>query len=118
MPFPKDFLWGGDISAAQCEGAWNEDGRGPTETDYMTLGAARSPRMLTYQNADGSYGRKPIMITGKPPKGAKYAIEPGVNYPNHTAIDFYHHYKEDIGLFAEMGFKALNLTISWARVFP
>lgn len=30
MGFRKDFLWGGDISAAQCEGAWNEDGRGPT----------------------------------------------------------------------------------------
>ena len=39
-------------------------------------------------------------------------------YPSHKAIDFYHHYKEDIALFAEMGFKALRVSISWARIFP
>ena len=56
MGFRKDFLWGGDISAAQCEGAWNEDGRGPTETDYMTCGDASKQREVTFKNADGSYG--------------------------------------------------------------
>ena len=25
MSFPDKFLWGGSISAAQCEGAWDED---------------------------------------------------------------------------------------------
>ena len=24
MSFPKGFLWGGDISANQCEGGWDE----------------------------------------------------------------------------------------------
>ena len=26
--FPKDFLWGGATAANQCEGAYNEGGRG------------------------------------------------------------------------------------------
>lgn len=118
MSFPKNFLWGGDISAAQCEGAWDRDGRGPTETDYMTVGGPGRPREITYQNPDGSFGRVPVMITGKLPEGARYAIEPGVHYPNHEAIDHYHHMEEDIAYFGEMGFKALNLTISWARIYP
>lgn len=118
MGLRKDFLWGGDISAAQCEGAWDEDGRAPTETDYMTIGGAARPREITYRNEDGSYGKMPIMITGNLPKGARYALIEGEHYPNHQAIDFYHHYKEDIGYFAEMGFKALNLSISWARIYP
>ena len=39
-------------------------------------------------------------------------------YPSHQSIDFYHHYEEDIKLFAEMGFKALRFSISWPRIFP
>lgn len=35
-----------------------------------------------------------------------------------VAIDFYHRYKEDIALFAEMGFKAYRFSISWSRVLP
>jgi len=40
------------------------------------------------------------------------------NYPNHEAIDFYHRYKEDIALFAEMGFKVFRMSIAWSRIFP
>lgn len=39
-------------------------------------------------------------------------------FPKRWGIDFYHHYKEDIALFAEMGFKCFRLSISWARIFP
>ena len=42
----------------------------------------------------------------------------GKYYPNHEAIDFYHHYKEDIALFAEMGFKCFRTSIAWTRIFP
>ncbi|MBR0257117.1 MAG: 6-phospho-beta-glucosidase, partial [Synergistaceae bacterium] len=33
-------------------------------------------------------------------------------------IDMYHHYKEDIALFAEMGFKCYRLSIAWTRILP
>ena len=36
----------------------------------------------------------------------------------HYASDFYHHYKEDIALMGEMGFKAFRMSISWSRVLP
>lgn len=36
----------------------------------------------------------------------------------HEGIDFYHKYKEDIALFAEMGFKAFRFSIAWTRIFP
>ena len=33
-------------------------------------------------------------------------------------IDFYHRYKEDIALFAEMGFRVFRFSIAWSRIFP
>ena len=38
-------------------------------------------------------------------------------FPKRFGIDFYNTYKEDIKLFAEMGFKAFRMSISWARIF-
>ena len=38
MEFPKDFLWGAASAAAQVEGAWNEDGRGPSIWDMLYPG--------------------------------------------------------------------------------
>ena len=119
MSFPKNFLWGGDISANQAEGGWDEGGKAPNMTDYQLGGTRTTPRMITYQLPDGTYGKTYAMLEyAVLPEGAKAACIPGEFYPNHKATDFYHHYKEDIGYFAEMGFKALNLTLSWARVFP
>lgn len=94
MAFRKDFLWGGAIAAHQAEGGFAEGGKGISVADVMTAGANGVPRRIT----DG--------------------IIPGENYPNHEAIDFYHHYKEDIKLFAEMGFKCFRTSIAWTRIFP
>ena len=88
---PKGFLWGGAVAAHQLEGAWDEDGKGMSVADVMTVGSATKPREIT----DG--------------------VIPGKNYPNHEAIDFYHHYKGDIKLMAEMGFKAFRTSIAFLK---
>jgi 6-phospho-beta-glucosidase len=98
MAFPKGFLWGGAIAANQAEGAYLADGKGLTTVDLMPTGKLRWEILLgnlpSYEPLEGEF------------------------YPSHEAIDFYNRYKEDIALFAEMGFKALRLSISWARIFP
>lgn len=96
--FRKDFLWGGATAANQLEGAYNEGGKGLTIADI-------SP---------GGKQRMPLMFSGMPLE----IDESKYTYPNHKGIDFYHRYKEDIALFAEMGFKTFRMSISWARIFP
>ena len=90
----ENFLWGGAVAAHQVEGGWQEGGKGLSVADVMTAGANGVPRRVT----DG--------------------VIPGESYPNHEAIDFYHHYKEDIALMAEMGFKSFRTSIAWTRIFP
>lgn len=118
--FPKDFLWGGAIAANQAEGAYNVDGRGLVQTDVTTGGTATSPRYTTYIDKDGKPGKYASMghMGGHLPEGADYAILEDHYYPNHRAVDFYHRYKEDIKLFAEMGYSVFRLSVSWARIFP
>ncbi len=98
MSFPKNFLWGGAIAANQAEGAYLEDGKGLTTVDMIPHGEKRMYVKLGEMN--------PVEF-----------IE-GENYPSHEAIDFYHHYKEDIKMLAEMGFKCFRTSISWARIYP
>ena len=100
MAFPKNFLWGGAIAAHQAEGGFAEGGKGRMVTDVMHGGKGRVNEIL-----DAKAIRKNI----EQPEGY---------FPEHDAIDFYHHYKEDIALFAEMGFKTFRTSISWARIFP
>ena len=92
--FPEGFLWGGATAANQCEGAYLEGGKGLSVPDMLLGGDVNTPRTFC-------------------PK-----IEPDAFYPSHQAIDFYHHYKEDIALFGEMGFKCFRLSINWGRIFP
>lgn len=94
MKLPNTFLWGGAIAANQCEGAWNEDGKGLSTADCMTAGSLHVKREYTDGVIEGKY------------------------YPNHEGIDFYHRYKEDIALFAEMGFKCFRTSIAWSRIYP
>jgi len=92
---PEGFLWGGATAANQYEGGWDEGGRGPSIADILTGGSVNKERTLTVPK----------------PLDTEF-------YPNHEATDFYHHWKEDIALFAEMGFKVYRMSVSWSRVFP
>ena len=89
MNFPENFLWGGAVAANQCEGAYNEDGKGLDIQDILPHGIKTPP-------TDG----------------------PTADNLKLVAIDFYHRYKEDIKLFAEMGFKVFRTSIAWSRIFP
>ena len=118
MSFPKDFYWGGATAANQYEGGWNEGGRGPAMTDYTTGATSQTHRLVTYINEDGTTGAYDSLKGQYLPKGAKLAVVDGYYYPNHKATDFYHHWKEDIALFAELGLKMFRMSISWPRVYP
>lgn len=78
--FPENFLWGASTSAYQVEGAWNEDGKGPSVIDM----------------ANHTEGVTDFKVTS----------------------DHYHHYKEDVALMAEMGFKTYRFSIAWTRIYP
>lgn len=114
MSFSKDFLWGGATAANQYEGAYNEDGRGPCTLDAITAGAYKEPRKVTFQREDGTIGT--VTREESVPEKAMGYIDVDQYYPSHQATDFYHHYKEDIALFAEMGFRCFRFSVSWSRV--
>ncbi|AVM70076.1 6-phospho-beta-glucosidase [Lachnospiraceae bacterium oral taxon 500] len=116
MSFPQNFLWGGATAANQYEGGYAEDGKGLAVADLITDGSQDDPRKIFYRLLDGREGS--IGLGECIPVGAEGIIKEGYYYPSHVATDFYHHYKEDIALFAEMGFKVLRLSISWTRIFP
>lgn len=89
MTFPANFLWGGAVAANQCEGAYDEDGKGWSTQDLA-------------------------------PKGIVGAItaEPTADNLKLKGIDFYYRYREDIAMFAEMGFSVFRFSIAWSRIFP
>ena len=119
MGFKEGFLWGGATAANQMEGGWNLDGRGPALTDVTTGGSVKEPRKVTYIDSQGEH-HKIVTSEGQVqlPEGAHFACLDECLYPNHDGIDFYHHYKEDIKMFAQMGFKIFRMSISWSRIFP
>lgn len=106
--FPKDFLWGGATAANQIEGAYLEGGKGLSTSD---LAAYKDPY------AKGSVDNFTFNVNAS--ELNEYLTHPDqYAFPKRWGIDFYHRYKEDIALFAEMGFKVFRLSISWARIFP
>lgn len=97
--FPEHFLWGGATAANQLEGAYLEDGKGLSVADAMPGGKIRF-RVLGGDTFDWTIDEQNYV------------------YPNHQGIDHYHHFKEDIALFAKMGFKCYRFSIAWSRIFP
>ncbi|MCX8961490.1 glycosyl hydrolase family protein [Erwinia psidii] len=90
----SDFLWGGAVAANQLEGGWQEGGKGVSIADVITAGSHQIPRRITRGVLADEY------------------------YPSHSGIDFYHRYREDLKLFAEMGFTCFRTSIAWSRIFP
>ena len=119
MGFKEGFFWGGATAANQYEGGYLSGGKGLAIQDVITGGDGRNniPRRMALKLADGS--TKFIDRRGtEVPDGAVPYVDENTYYPSHVATDFYHHYKEDIALFAEMGFKSFRLSINWTRIFP
>ena len=111
--FPKGFLWGGSTAANQIEGAWNEGGRGPATSDFA--------RLITKEirDTEGPFdAHVPHNAASKEMVEDMKAHPENWELPKRRGIDFYHTYKEDIALFAEMGFKVFRMSISWSRIFP
>lgn len=98
--FPENFLWGGAIAANQAEGAYLENGKGLSIADILPVGEDRLSMLVDYKRIKSSMDKVDYYV------------------PSHNAIDFYHNYKEDIKLFAEMGFKVFRTSIAWSRIFP
>ncbi len=96
--FPKGFLWGGATAANQCEGGYNEGGRGLANVDVIPHGEDRFKVGCGYMEM--------------------FDFDDKHHYPAQLGIDHYHRYKEDIALFAEMGFKTYRMSIAWSRIFP
>lgn len=107
MSFPKGFFWGGALAANQVEGAWKEGGKGPSVADVATYKPHTDVKDYAAHNAMSD-----AMIQ------AAMADADDTYYPKRRGIDFYHHYKEDLALFAEMGFTMLRVSIAWTRIFP
>lgn len=119
--FPKEFLWGGATAANQYEGGWNEGGKGPSTSDVLTAGSHTTQRRITWKNpSTGECGSANLdfLMGVQFPEGAIPAVLEDEYYPSHIATDFYHHYKEDIALMGEMGFKTFRMSMNWARIFP
>ncbi len=113
MSFPKGFLWGGATAANQLEGAYNEGGKGFSLADTIKL---RVKKDQTSAITNGKM-KSPTEVTTSEIEEALASTDMS-SYPKRHGIDFYHHYKEDIKLFSEMGFKVFRMSISWARIYP
>ncbi|MBQ1902055.1 MAG: 6-phospho-beta-glucosidase [Lachnospiraceae bacterium] len=94
----ENFLWGGATAANQYEGGWNEGGRGIANVDVVPYGEDRFPVAC---------GKK-IMLE----------CDAEHKYPSHEAVDFYHHWEEDLKLLHEMGLKCFRFSIAWSRIYP
>ncbi len=116
MGFRKDFMWGGATAANQYEGGYLEGGRGLSTMDVRLPGNRNEYRKVSLVMPDGSYRfRNRYEPVGE---GAKGCLIEGRYYPSHNAVDFYHHWREDIALFGEMGFRCFRMSVSWTRLFP
>lgn len=106
--FPEKFLWGGAVAANQLEGAWNIDGKGPSIADAFPYNQNIDRKNLNTEDISLNEEQIRQAITN----------DDSIRLPKRYGIDFYHRYKEDIALLAEMGIKCFRTSIAWTRIFP
>ena len=108
--FPDDFLWGGAISASQADGGWNEGGKGKSTQDCRWLDGTWTHEQIEEKHHNNPFSHDELMAA-LDDVGTEF-------YPFRRGCDFYHHWKEDLDLFAEMGLKLFRTSICWSRIFP
>ena len=108
--FDADFLWGGAISCSQADGGFRDGGKGISTQDLRYLDPAWNHEQVEAKH-HGSPFSKAEFDQALQDMDTTY-------YPNRRGIDFYHTYKQDLALLAEMGMKVFRTSICWARLFP
>lgn len=106
--FPEGFLWGGATAANQVEGGFDQGGKGLSVSDVYTFDSQLPKEQWTDQWHMMTHAQVKEAVN---PQSTKY-------YPKRHGNDFYHHFREDIRMFAEMGFKCYRMSIAWTRIFP
>ena len=106
-PFPADFLWGVAFAANQAEGAYDADGKGLSQADVVPFAKAMD------------YVDLHEVMSPSPDRIARAAATPGTaGYPKRNGSLFYTHWEGDVELFAQLGIRALRMSIAWSRIFP
>ena len=106
--FPPGFLWGGATAANQVEGGAREDGKGLSVADCYSFDSSLPKERWSDQWRMMTHAQ---VAEAQNPESKLY-------YPKRVGNEFYSHYKEDIALYAEMGFKCYRMSIAWTRIFP
>lgn len=103
--FPENFMWGGAVAANQLEGAYDVDGKGLCVADINEFRDDVDITKKSNLEVTTDYIKEAL--------ASKDRI-----FPKRWGIDFYHTYKEDLKLLAELGLKTFRTSINWARIYP
>lgn len=103
--FPENFMWGGAVAANQLEGAYDIDGKGLCVADINEFRDDVDITKKSNLEVTTDYIKEAL--------ASKDRI-----FPKRWGIDFYHTYKEDLKLLAELGLKTFRTSINWARIYP
>lgn len=103
--FPENFMWGGAVAANQLEGAYDTDGKGLCVADINEFRDDVDITKKSNLEVTTDYIKEALASTDR-------------IFPKRWGIDFYHTYKDDLKLLAELGLKTFRTSINWARIYP
>jgi beta-glucosidase len=104
-PFPKGFFWGTATASYQIEGAWNEDGKGPSIWDTYAHTAGKIKNGDTGDVANDHYHRYKEDVALMKDLGAtayRFSISwprifpEGTGRPNARGLDFYNRLVDEL----------------------